>query len=67
MPRDAHPPHDLPYVREELGRRSLHFSDAAIQSRMDLLRPDTLVLEYTRTMMCLLMFVPEPEVSVAIA
>jgi len=60
MPRDADPPHDLPYVREELGRRSLHFSDAAIQSRMDLLRPDALVLEYTRTMMGLLMFVPEP-------
>jgi len=57
---DEQPGYDLPYVREELGSRSLHFSDAAIQSRMDLLRPDALVLEYTRTMMGVLMFVPEP-------
>lgn len=55
------PGHDQPYVREELGSRSLHFSDAAIQSRMDLLHPDALVLDYTRTMMAgVLMFVPEP-------
>ena len=40
-----------PYVREELDARSLHFSMSAIQSRMDLRRPDALTLEYTRTMM----------------
>ena len=40
-----------PYVREELDALSLHFSSSAIQSRMNLLRPDVLVLEYTRTMM----------------
>lgn len=61
MPRaDDAPAPDRPYVREELGSLSLHFSDAAIQSRMDLLRPDALVLEYTRTMMGFLMFAPEP-------
>jgi spermidine synthase len=40
-----------PYVREELDARSLHFSMSAIQSRMDIRRPDALALEYTRTMM----------------
>ena len=54
-------PHAVPFVREELGVRSLHFSEAAIQSRMDLLRPDALALEYTRTMMGFLMFDPEPK------
>jgi spermidine synthase len=48
-----------PYVREELDVRSLHFSMAAIQSRMQLARPDALELEYTRTMMGWLMFRPE--------
>ena len=47
-------------MREELGSRSMHFSDAAIQSRMDLMQPDALALEYTRTMMGLLMFEPAP-------
>lgn len=40
-----------PYLRDELDSRSLHFSSAAIQSRMLLQRPDALVLEYTRSMM----------------
>lgn len=50
-----------PYVREELGSRSLHFSMSAIQSRMDLRRPDALELEYTRLMMGWLMLRPAAE------
>ncbi len=52
--------HVRPYVREELDARSLHFSISEIQSRMQILRPDVLQLEYTRTMMGFLMFNPEP-------
>jgi spermidine synthase len=48
----------LPYVREELDARSLHFSMSAIQSRMHLRRPDVLALEYTRLMMGWLLFAP---------
>lgn len=47
-----------PYVREELDARSLHFSMSAIQSRMHLLRPDALELEYTRLVMGWLMLRP---------
>ena len=47
-----------PYVCEELDARSLHFSTSAIQSRMHLLRPDALELEYTRLMMGWLMLRP---------
>ncbi len=47
-----------PYVREELDARSLHFSMAAIQSRMHLQRPDALELEYTRLVMGWLMLRP---------
>ena len=47
-----------PYIREELDARSLHFSMSAIQSRMELLRPDALALEYTRLMMGWLMLRP---------
>lgn len=39
---------------------SLHFSPDATQSCMDLRQPDALNLEYTRTMMGFLLFVPEP-------
>ncbi|MES2993331.1 MAG: fused MFS/spermidine synthase [Pseudomonadota bacterium] len=45
-------------MREDLAARSLHFSSAAIQSRMDLRRPDALTLEYTRTMMAWTMLRP---------
>ena len=48
-----------PYVNEELDTRSLHFSMAAIQSRMQIRRPDALDLEYTRLMMGWLMFRPQ--------
>ena len=50
-----------PCVREELGTRSLHFSMSAIQSRMQILRPDVLDLEYTRLMMGWLVFKPAAE------
>lgn len=39
---------------------SLHFSWHETQSCMDLRQPDALSLEYTRTMMGFLLFVPEP-------
>ena len=50
-----------PYVREELAGRSLHFSMSAIQSRMQILKPDVLELEYTRAMMGWLMLRPGAE------
>jgi spermidine synthase len=50
--------HDRPYVREELGTRSLHFSMAQTQSCMQLQRPQALELEYTCTMMGFLMVRP---------
>jgi len=53
-------PHVQPFVREELDHQSMHFSDSAIQSRMQLREPDALTLEYTRTMMGFLMFDPAP-------
>ena len=54
------PEHVKPYVREELDARSLHFGFTEIQSRMQIRQPDALALEYTRTMMGVLAFVPEP-------
>ncbi|MBC7484544.1 MAG: transferase spermidine synthase, partial [Rhizobacter sp.] len=53
--------HVKPYVHEGLDSKSMHFSICEIQSRMQILRPDVLELEYTRTMMGVLMFAPEPE------
>ena len=53
--------HVKPYVHDTLDTRSLHFSLTEIQSRMQLLRPDALDLEYTRTMMGWLLFKPQPE------
>lgn len=46
----------VPYVVTAAGSLSLHFSFAAIQSRMDLRQPDRLTLAYTRTMMGFLLF-----------
>ena len=53
--------HVKPYVHDTLDTRSMHFSLTEIQSRMQLLRPDALDLEYTRTMMGWLLFKPQPE------
>jgi spermidine synthase len=52
--------HIKPYVHEGLDSRSMHFSILEIQSRMQILRPDFLDLEYTRTMMGFLVFNAEP-------
>jgi spermidine synthase len=49
-----------PFVYESLSAKALHFSYGEIQSRMQLLDPSALDLEYTRTMMGFLMFQPEP-------
>jgi spermidine synthase len=57
----APPRYPMPYVREELDSKSLHFSMSEIQSRMQIRRPDMLELEYTRAMMGFLLFKPEPE------
>ena len=53
-------PHVRPYVQETLGTLSLQFSHSAIQSRMELLRPDALDLSYTQLMMGFLLFQPTP-------
>ena len=52
---------EVPLLHEENGELSLHFGFPTIQSRMQTADPDRLVLDYTRTMMGFLLFVPEPE------
>jgi spermidine synthase len=52
--------HCVPYVLSTPTAKSLHFSFAAIQSRMDLRQPELLELDYTRTMMGFLLFQPQP-------
>ncbi len=52
--------HPEPFVRVTLDTKSLYFSYAEIQSRMDLQRPDVLTLDYTRSMMGFLVFHPAP-------
>ena len=49
-----------PFVRETATSRTLHFSIATIQSRMDLADPDALALKYTRTIMGFLLLQPAP-------
>ena len=53
--------HVRPFVREELDARSLHFSLSQTQSQMQILRPEALDLEYTRTMMGFLLFRPQSQ------
>ena len=55
-----------PFLHEEKGEISLHFSLQTIQSRMSKARPGILLLEYTRFMMGFLLFVPQPEKIVMI-
>jgi spermidine synthase len=52
--------YDKPFVLEEHGSRSLHFSRALVQSGMRLDDPCALEFAYTRRMMAFLLFVPEP-------
>ncbi len=62
MPETLDPErHVKPFVYETLTRRALHFSICEIQSSMDVRDPYSLDLEYTRTMMAFLLFVPEPK------
>ncbi|HUJ01439.1 MAG TPA: fused MFS/spermidine synthase [Usitatibacter sp.] len=49
-----------PFVLEEQGARSLHFSRSLVQSGMRLDAPWALEFAYTRQMMAFLLFVPEP-------
>jgi spermidine synthase len=49
-----------PYVVDSGRLRSLHFNAEEIQSAMWIDRPDALYLEYTRLMMGVLMFAPQP-------
>lgn len=50
-----------PLVHEENGELSLHFDFPTIQSRMLKAEPARLLLDYTRTMMGFLLFLPKPE------
>ena len=50
-----------PFLHEENGELSLHFGFPTIQSRMRKSDPERLVLDYTRTMMGFLLFLPNPE------
>jgi len=52
--------HVRPYVHEGRTSRSLHFSIGQIQSRMRIDDPFALDLDYTRTMMGFLLFMPVP-------
>ena len=58
-PTDS-PPASVPCVRTRGNRRTLEFQPGDIQSEMLLSRPDSLVLEYARAMMCFALFVPNP-------
>jgi spermidine synthase len=50
----------VPFVREALTSKTLHFSLEEVQSRMRIGHPDALDLRYTRTMMGFLLFGPLP-------
>jgi spermidine synthase len=61
MPEPADPDDFVkPFISETLGSKSLYFSISAIQSSMNLMQPDALVLAYSRTMMGFLLFNPAP-------
>lgn len=51
---------DSPFVVDEGGVRSLHFTRGEVQSSMRAGRPDELELDYTRTMMGFLLLNPRP-------
>ena len=55
------PPTETPLMHEENGELSQHFSFPTIQSRMLKADPERLILDYTRTMMGFLLFLPKPE------
>ena len=49
-----------PFVQETRHYKSLHFDLSEVQSRMLKNKPDTLVVDYTRTMMAFLLFNSQP-------
>ena len=49
-----------PLVINDGTRRTLEFTRGDVQSEMLLARPDALVLDYTRAMMCFALFAPRP-------
>jgi spermidine synthase len=53
--------YDKPFIVDVRLRRFLHFDFDAIQSAMDLVRPERLCLAYTRKMMAFLLFKRLPE------
>jgi len=53
--------HVQPFVYDDTHTKSLHFSICELQSRMRLDRPDSLDVEYTRTMMGFLLFNSKPD------
>jgi spermidine synthase len=58
------PPFDAfekPIVHETALSKSMVFSDIDVQSRMSVARPDELQFEYTRLMMGVLLFQPQPK------
>lgn len=64
MPSESDPEQQqaraAPLVRTSGDRRTLEFVPGDIQSEMLLSRPDALVLDYSRAMMCFAVFVPRP-------
>ena len=61
MPSESDPAPPLPPLVRTVGdRRTLEFVPGDIQSEMLLSRPDALVLDYSRAMMCFALFVPQP-------
>ena len=57
---DSHA-HVKPFVYETPDSKALHFTISQIQSRMQTQRPYALDLDYTRTMMAMLLFNSAPE------
>lgn len=55
------PHHAKPFVYDDGGTKSLHFTIGELQSRMVMRRPWRLEVDYTRTMMGFLLFKPAPQ------
>ncbi len=55
------PQHLVPFIHEELGSKSLHFSLDQLQSKMNNSDPDELALDYTKTMMGFLLLNSQPK------
>jgi len=51
---------EVPFVLQDQGIRSLHFTHGEVQSSMRVSHPDELQVDYTRTMMSFLLLDPRP-------